>query len=86
MFEKMRKYILIIVAAMIVFIPGVVYAETESNELVTSNTLEYVIGSNNGLSIVIDGEKTIKSVSIDKSVIDSTKYVVSNSSLLLIVN
>ena len=81
MFEKMRKYILIIVAAVIVFIPGVVYAETESNELVTSNTLEYVIGSNNGLSIVIDEEKTIESVSVDGSVLENTKYLVSNNSL-----
>jgi len=82
MVRDLRKYLVIIAIGVLMFIPTSVFADGENtNPMVLTNGLEYYIGSNTGISYVINAENNIEKVSVDSSDLDTSKYVLTESSL-----
>ena len=76
--KKLCKYLILVVIGLMLFVPTSVYAENASEKSVV---LEYFNGSNTAISYAIDAEKSIDKVSVDATLVDSLKYVISNNSL-----
>ena len=78
MMNKISKKLILVMIGILMFIPTVVFAETE---VVNPTSFEYLKGSNNLLSYTFDADKSVSKVSVDNEELGNSNYVVSNNSL-----